>query len=95
MFRNAVHPDNHGDDEKRGHQQKQPFKSVFADIETLERNGDGEAESHGSGHATPDKADQMGPIGPRQINQDNADDEGGFDTLTKGDEEGREHKRSS
>jgi hypothetical protein len=95
MFGDAVHPDDHGDHEKRGDQEEQAFKSVFADVEAFQSNGYGEAEGDSGGDASPDKADQMSPIGSGEINKDNANDERGFNTLTKGDEEGREQAGSS
>jgi hypothetical protein len=37
----------------------------------------------------------VGATGARQINEDDADDEGGFHTFAEGDEKGSEHDNSS
>src|ERR1700730_14081216 len=92
MPRHAVHPDDHGD-HKNGRDQKQhAFKSVFANLPALQRDGDGEAGRNRGEDASPHPAREIRPPGAVQINEYDADDQGGFDTFTKSDEESREQK---
>ena len=94
MPRHAVHPDNHGDHKDGREQQQQPFEAVFADLPALQRDGHGQAGSNSSEDSSPHPARQIRAPGAVQIDEYDADDQGGFDTFTKSDEESREQKRS-
>jgi len=85
MARNAIHPDNHRNNEDGGSQQKQSFKAVLAYAPVFERNRHGQAERGGQADAKPNESCEMGPGGPGEINKDYADDERGLDAFTKGD----------
>jgi hypothetical protein len=95
MSRNAIHPDDHRNNEDGGNQQEQSFEAVFADAPVFERNRDGQAERGGQAGAKPDESCEMGPRGPGEIDKNDADDEGGLDAFTKSDQKSREQGGSS
>ena len=69
-----------------------PFESVFADLPALQRDGNGQAGSNRGEDASPHPAREIRAPGAVQIDEHDADDQGGFDTFTKSDEESREQK---
>jgi hypothetical protein len=86
MPRNAVHPNDHRNDEDRSQQEHQAFKAVFVDLPALEGDGYGEAERTGDRNTRPDKSREVRTAGPGQINEYDAYDESSFDTLAEGNE---------
>ncbi len=59
MPRHAVHPNNHGDDKNGRDQKHHAFKSVFADLPALQRDGHGEAGGNCRNDASPHPAHQI------------------------------------
>ncbi len=94
MPRNAVHPDDHRNHEDCGEQQHQAFEAVFADLPAFEGDGYGETQRPGHRNAGPNEARKMRPAGAGQINEYDANDQGGFDTFAESDEKSREHGSS-
>ena len=80
--RDVVHPHDHGDHKNGRDQKHHPFKSVFADLPALQRDGHGQAGNHRRNDASPHPAHQIRAPGAIQIDQYDADDQGGFDTFT-------------
>ena len=95
VARNAVHPYDHRNDEEGGDQHQEAFEAVLVDMPVFECDGDGQAECGRGGDAKPNETREMGPAGARQINEDNAYYERGFDTFTEGDKKGREQRVSN
>ncbi len=57
--RDAVHPDNHGDNENSGGEHKHALESVFTDLPALQRNSGSEAARDSNGHASPHVTRQL------------------------------------
>lgn len=85
MARNAVHPNDHRNDEDRGDKKEQSLEAIFADTPALEADSNGKTECGGQADTVPDKSDQMSPSGARKIDKNDADDEGSLDAFTKSD----------
>ena len=85
MPRNAVHPDDHRNYEERSREQEHAFKTIFADLPVFESDGHGETEGSGGGHAVPDELGELLATGAREVDEDDAYDERGFDTFPKSD----------
>jgi len=84
MARNAIHPDNHRNNEDGATSRSSPSKAVFAYAPVFERNRDGEAERGGQADAKPDESRKMRPGGPGEIHKDDATTRE-LDAFTKGD----------
>jgi hypothetical protein len=95
VARNAVHPYDHRNDEEGGDQHQEAFEAILIDMPIFEGDGDGETEGGSGGDAKPNETGKMSAAGARQINEDNAYYEGGFDTFTEGDKKGREQRDSN
>ena len=95
VARNAVHPNDHRNHEEGSDEQQQALKAVFADLPALQSHGDRQAQRGSGGYTVPSETGEMRAAGARQINEDNADNEGSFDTLTEGNEKGSEQRNSS
>ncbi len=87
----AVHPDDHGDNERGGHQHQQAFEAVFAHTQALKKFRDGHAGSTGQTDTDPCIANQRAAAGAIQIDEHDADDKRGFDTFAQSDQESGEH----
>src|SRR5258708_20572500 len=90
MPRHAVHPDNHRDHKRGRNEKKHSLEPVFADFPALQRDGDGEAGDNRGDYASPHPAREIRASGTVQINEYDADDQGGLDTFTKSNEDSRE-----
>ncbi len=83
--RHAVHPDNHGDHKNSRDQKEHALESVFANIPALQRDGDREAGRNRGENASPHPARKIRAPRAIQIDEHDADNQGGFDTFTKSD----------
>ena len=57
--RNAVHPNNHGDNQSGGGEHQHALKSVFTDLPALQQNRGREAAGNSNGHARPHVTRQL------------------------------------
>jgi len=90
MARHAIHPDDHSDDEYGGQEQEKPLETVFTDFPAVESNGGGQAESGSQPDTAPDESDQARSACTLEVDENNTDHQGGFDTLTESDQKGRD-----
>ena len=93
--RNAVHPNDHRNDEHRGQKKQQAFKAVLVDLPAFQGNGHRQAERSGNGYARPDETGKLRTARSREINEYDANDESGFDAFAERDEKSREQESSS
>src|SRR6266851_7143979 len=90
MPRHAVHPDNHRDHEYGRDEKKHSLEPVFADLPAFQRDGHRKAGHNRDDNASPHPPREIRASGTVQINEYDADDQGGLDTFTKSNEESRE-----
>jgi hypothetical protein len=79
--RDAVHPNDHGHDERGREQHHEALEAILANAQALEQNGGGDAAGRSSSDAGPGIAREGAAAGSVQINEYNANYE----------QEGREH----
>src|ERR1700680_4601573 len=95
MTRDAVHPDDHRDNEACREQHQKAFEAVFADLPTFQGDCRGETQGCRQSYACPDETSQTRTARAVQIDEYNADDQSGFRALTQCNQEGRDHRASS
>jgi hypothetical protein len=89
VTRHLVHPDNHGDHQRRGHQHQQPFEAILADAPSLQQNGRANRGGGGGDDAGPSVGYECAPTSAVQVDEDDADDKRGFHTFTESDQQSR------
>ncbi len=86
--RRAIHPDNHGHDEERRHQQQHALEAIFADLPALQSNRNAAAGQQRQTHTGPDVAGELATADSIQVNEYNADNQSGFNAFAERDEQG-------
>src|SRR5262249_1852531 len=93
--RNAVHPDDHRNNEDGGHEKQQALEAVAVDAPVVEGDRDGKAPGRGRTDAPPDITPKPGPPGAGQIDQDDANNQSRFNAFAESNEKSRKHADSS